>query len=75
MAHRWREELKEPVETRARRGVHTLMLHASHFALSVATRVMLFLLLCFYTVFNTIVNLNVCSLAIFRLVIKMHFFL
>lgn len=53
----------------------TLMRHASHFALLVATLVLFFLLLRFYTVFNTIVNLNVCSLAIFRFVIKMHFFL
>lgn len=67
----WREELKEtrPEQTRARNSVYTLMHQASHFALLVATLVV-FLLLSFYTVFNTIVNLNVCSLAIFRFVIK-----
>lgn len=74
--HRWREGPQEPVETRERRGVHTLMRHASHFALSVATQShAFFIALSFYTVFNTIVNLNVWSLAIFRFVIKMHFFL
>ena len=73
----WRQELKEtqPEQTGARNSVYTLMHHASHFALLVATLVLFFLLLHFYTVFNTIVNLNVCSLAIFRFVIKMHFFL
>lgn len=71
----WREELKETEQTRALSSVYTLMHNASHFALLVATLVLFFfLLLRFYTVFNTIVNLNVCSLAIFRFVIKMHFF-
>lgn len=69
----WREELKETGQTRALKGVDTLMRNASHFALLVATLVLFFLLLHFYTVFNTIVNLNVCFLAIFRFVIKMHF--
>lgn len=41
----------------------------------VASPVLLFFkLLRFYTVFNTLVNLSVCSSAIFRFVIKMHFF-
>lgn len=40
----WREELKEtqPEQTRARNSVNTLMHHASHFALLVATQVLLF---------------------------------
>lgn len=51
----------QPEQTRARKSDYTLMHHASHFALLVATLVLFFfLMLCFYTVFNTIVNLNVC---------------
>lgn len=42
MANRWREELKETEQTRALNGVYTLMRHASHFALLVATLVLFF---------------------------------
>lgn len=68
------EELKETEQTRALKVSH---LDASCIQLCFigCYTSLVFLLLYFYTVFNTIVNLNVCSLAIFRFVIKMHFFL
>lgn len=75
MAIRWREELKETEQTRALNGVYNLDASCISFCFIGCYTSLVFLLLRFYTVFNTIVNLNVCSLAIFRFVIKMHFFL
>lgn len=71
-----REELKETLseQTRARNSVYTFDASCIPFYFIGCYTRLAFLLLCFYTVFNTLVNLNVCSLAIFRFVIKMHFF-
>lgn len=75
MAIEGREEVKktQPEQTRARNSVYTLMHHGSHHALLVATQVLLFY--CFVLIqFSILLLIYVCSLAIFRFVIKMHFF-